>query len=477
MLKKLQKIFQHGCWLDSTRISVIGVSGGPDSVCLLDALHRSGYSLVVAHLNHKLRPESANDALYVEGLSRQFGLEFTCKEVDVRSYAAAHSLSIEEAAREVRYQFLFTEASRRNAQAVLVAHTADDQVETILMHWLRGAGMEGLRGMPYRQLPNAWSEAIPLVRPLLGISRKEILAYCQENDLHPVTDASNLDQTYFRNRLRHELLPYLRTYNRGIDAHILNLANILQYEEPLLVELVNQTWQRIASFRGPGFVGFRRPDLQGLPLGMQRRLIRKAIALIKPGLRDITFQVVERAVNFLAGGNPERQVDLAAGIRIFNEAEFTWLAEGGAQLPVLGWLVSPAEALQLERGKTCEIRAAGWRLSLHETSDFRPQFQAFQQNPDAYQAWLDADRLVFPLTVRRRLPGDRIQPLGMAHGSVKVSDYMMNVKLPRRARADYPLVCSQEDVVWIPGYTIHHAYRITDQTRRAAHLVVNREVE
>lgn len=477
MLRKLQIAFQNECLLNSTRILVVGVSGGPDSLCLLDALHRSGYRVVAAHLDHQLRAESSQDAQFVEQISRQMDVPFVMETADVRSYADLNSLSIEEAARLLRYRFLFSEAVRLQAQAVAVGHTADDQIETVLMHWLRGAGLDGLKGMLYRQLPNAWSDAIPLVRPLLGIFRDEIWDYCQTYGLEPVIDRSNLDQTYYRNRLRHDLIPYLKTYNPAICENLLRMVQILQQEEILLEKLTEEAWIACVRHQEAGCIAFHRESLLNQPLALQRRLLRKAIAQQRPGLRDISFQVIERATQFLKNPPATRQSDLVAGIRLFNEADLTWLASWEASLPAGDWpQVATDSIVVAQEDMICPL-APGWRLFQRFLQDFREAFEEFQRNPDPYQAWLDADCLKWPLLIRPRRSGDRFQPLGMTHGSVKISDYMINVKLPRRARAGWPLVCSQDQVIWLPGFSIHHAVRITSQTRRVVHLRLGRVSE
>jgi tRNA(Ile)-lysidine synthase len=196
VLEQFVSALKEKCLLDPGLPVLVGVSGGPDSLCMLDMLHQLGYPVIVAHLDHSLRAESAQEAEQLRQLAQSIGLTFVLERNDVDSYATSHSLSIEEAAREARYQFLFEQARQHQAQAVAVGHTANDQVETVLMHLLRGSGLPGLRGMSYRSLPNPWSKNIPLVRPLLGVWREEILAHLEQNGLVPTLDASNLDTRF-----------------------------------------------------------------------------------------------------------------------------------------------------------------------------------------------------------------------------------------------------------------------------------------
>src|SRR4030067_3134889 len=185
MLRCLEGILLDECQLEPTRKVLIGVSGGPDSLCLLDVLTQLGYPLVVAHFNHQLRPEAQLEAEQVRRFAESHGLSFVMGERDGRSFAREQRLSLEEAARVARYRFLFEQTEESGAQAVAVAPTADDQVETVLMHLLRGSGLAGLKGMSPRATPNSWSQTIPPVRPLLGVGRSEGLAYCEERGLKP----------------------------------------------------------------------------------------------------------------------------------------------------------------------------------------------------------------------------------------------------------------------------------------------------
>jgi tRNA(Ile)-lysidine synthase len=457
--------------LDSTRIWVIGVSGGPDSLCLLDAMHLAGKRIVAAHLNHCLRSEADQEAEQVRWAVEQYGIPFVLKVVDVSAYAERDSLSIEEAARIVRYRFLFDEAVRFDARAVLVGHTADDQVETVLMHLLRGAGLEGLKGMESCQLPNAWSKEIPLVRPLLSLWRQETVAYCLERGLHPVMDPSNLERTYYRNRLRLELIPVLETYAPNIKEIVIRMAETLRGDQQVLEPVVAAAWQTCLRQAGAGYAAFEKENFQAQQVGIKRRLLRKAMDLQRPGLRDIGFETIERALHFVQKPEPTGQLDLAAGLRLFVEGELIWIAAWEADLPGMGWpqIRNGGEPIRLSLPGTAGL-ADGWQLHLEEALDLDEGRQKALVNTDPYQVWLDAGHLVSGLVVRGRHPGDRIKPLGMEGHAVKIADLMINEKMPRRARAGWPLVCCGDEVIWVPGYATSHSSRVSQETRRIYHL-------
>ena len=474
MLERVRFILHHNCQVDRSLPLVVGVSGGPDSLCLLDILVQLGYSVVVAHFNHLLRPESTEEARRVEALAAQLVVPYSGEYQDVAQYARERSLSVEEAARELRYRFLFSVAQRYNAQAVAVGHTADDQVETVLMHMLRGAGTDGLSGMVYRSLPNPWSSEISLVRPLLAVWREEILAYLGERDLQPSIDASNLDQTYFRNRLRHELIPALERYQPNLRRLLWRTADVLGEERRLIDRLVEAAWDECVRQQGPGYLDLEGTALNALPLAMQRRLLRSFIALIHPGLRDVDYGTIERGLEFIASPQPKGQCSLVAGLFLLKEDEHIWLATWQADLPNSTW---PQAITQEGRELSLPGKISlpdGWVLQALVTVEACPLEAEMLFNTDPFKAWFDADVLPASLTVRPRRPGDRIKPLGIDGHSMKVSDLMVNLKVPQRARPTWPLVCAGADILWIPGYRQADLAQVTEATRKVVRLELAR---
>lgn len=473
-MDRLREAAAGGCALQPERPLLVGVSGGPDSLSLMDALQQLGYSPVVAHFDHRLRPESVREAGLVRQEAENRGLPFVLGEEPVRDFARQQRLSLEEAGRILRYRFLFQAARQTGAQAVAVAHTADDQVETVLMHLLRGSGLSGLRGMTARALPNAWSREIPLVRPLLGVWREEVLAYCAERGLQPLLDASNLDARFFRNRLRRELLPYLERYNPAIRLALWKTASVLRGDHEVIERLVDEAWQACSLASGGGYVGFEAAALQGQPRAIQRRLLRRAVARLRPGLRDIGFEPVERALDFLAGPQPLGQRSLAAGLRVVREPGRFWLADREAELPAGDWPQVP-EGVAIPLQVPGEVHfAAGWRLRAEAARDAAQAWEGAAGRAGPFQEWIDLESLPAGLEVRARRPGDRFFPLGMGGHSVKLSDFMIEAGLPRRARRAWPLVCAGEAIVWVPGFRLAHTFRLRPETRRAARLSLQR---
>jgi tRNA(Ile)-lysidine synthase len=474
MLDKIANILQQECKLQTNNLLLIGVSGGPDSLCLLHALHNLGYPIIAAHVNHGLRPEADEERQVVNQFAANLGVDFISCRVDVQSYASEFSISIEEAARSMRYRFLFEQAEIKGASAVLVGHNADDQVETILMHLLRGSGLTGLRGMEFRTLPNPWSEYIPLVRPLLSTWREMILKYLTENELNPISDPSNFDTTFFRNRLRHELIPILENYSPHFRKNLLRVGQIMRDDYSILHQQVSNAWDSNLIRQGPGYLAFNLSGILELAPSIQRYLLRKAIAYHIPGLRDVDFECIERGLKFLDEDKPYGQVDLLAGLRIIKDGELFWLASGQNDLPVSDFpAIAPGVQLTLTISSTLLFND-DWQLQAVEVPDPKMAIQQSVANIDPFQVWVDADEIELPMIVRSRKAGESIQPFGMNGHSIKVSDLMINLKLPKRARSTWPLVCSGEEILWIPGYRLSHLVRIKPSSQIIIHLTLSR---
>ncbi len=296
---------------------VVGVSGGPDSLALLHALSalqpELQISLHAAHLNHQLRgAESEGDAKFVALVARQWGLNATIGARDVAALAREEHFSTEEAARNARYGFLAEVAARIGARLIAVAHNADDQVETVLMHFLRGAGLAGLRGMPYKSPLTATREDLALVRPLLDVSRSEIEAYCEQQGLKPRLDASNADTTFFRNRLRHEVLPYLATLNPNVKEILLRTSHVAADDYAFLQDQVDDAYIRLAS-RENDTVALHLYEWRELPVALQRGTLREAVRALRSDLRDFNWEHVEAAREVALTGQTGAMATLPRG--------------------------------------------------------------------------------------------------------------------------------------------------------------------
>jgi tRNA(Ile)-lysidine synthase len=443
------------------------VSGGPDSLCLLDALARANIPVIAAHFNHHLRPESDADAHFVQQQAAKYRVPLVYGEAAVAAIAAQRRLSTEEAAREARYTFLFAQAALHQAQSVVTAHNADDQVETMLMHLLRGAGLAGLRGMSAYALPNPWSHTIALARPLLGVWRSQILQYCEQNHLTPVFDQTNADTTLFRNRLRHELIPLLETYNPRARQHLWQTAQLLAQDYSLISHQTRQAWEACCLAQTPSQINLHAERLQNLPRPLQHYVLRHAIELLRPGLRDIDFETIARGADFVMHPPRTRQCDWKAGLRLVWEADSIWVMDADSALPKGAWPQIEAGSHTLPIPGELAI-GNGWRLR----AEIAPPPADAAQNVDPFQAWISLPG-ESTLLVRSRTPGDRFQPLGFDTHSMKLSDFMINLKLPRRARECWPLVCAGDRIVWVAGYRVAQCAAVLPGAPWALHLTLS----
>ena len=469
MMGDVKKILQDECQLDIDKLILVAVSGGPDSLCIADYLHREEYQIAIVHYDHNLRQDSALDANVACQFAQVRGLRFILGAGNVAQRAHEAHETIEEAARVERYQFFFQAAGDIGAQAVITGHTADDQVETVLMHFLRGSGLNGLGGMHYRWQPNAWHTEIPLVRPLLGVWREDTLSYCRSRSLNPVSDPTNLDPAFFRNRLRLELIPYLETYNPSIRKLIWQTAEVLRKDGDILDERVGEAWAQVLLAQGEDYVCLDANLSKGYSIGIQRRLVRRAIEHLRPGLRDFSFDAVERGAASFAPATEFVEQDLIAGLKIISEAGKMWLAEWDAELPTNEWPQVVGDAETLDGGSAIQLRH-GWQLSAQIVDLMELPSSSASGNNDQNQAWLDNEHVRWPLVVRSREEGDRFYPDGMGGHSQKLSDFMINLKVPHRARTHWPIVCSGDEIVWVAGLRLANAYKITPKTEQVLKL-------
>jgi tRNA(Ile)-lysidine synthase len=474
MINKLRDAVRQLDMVDLELPIVMGVSGGPDSLAMFHALCRLELPLIGAYFDHGLRPEAVQEAHFVHQFVEALGGEFAGGVGDVPSHQAKFGLSIEEAARQLRYAFLFEQARRQGAGAVVTAHTADDQVETVIMHLLRGAGLSGLKGMlPFTILPE-FDPDIPLIRPGLNIWRSEVMAYCQENGLKALADPSNQDITLFRNRIRHELVPLLETYNPTFKERLQITSLVLARDEAVLQALADESWGQALAAQGPGYVGFRRDQFLTMQEGLQARLVRRAIFELDPSQRDVDFETTLRALKTAKSSKASAQCDLVGGLLFYSEAKRVWICRSVHALPVGRWpQLTDTALLPLASPVLLELDGE-WRL---EVSWRESPPTDFERNTDPFKAYLGLEPDTGEIEVRTRRPGDRFHPLGLDDGSLKLSDFFINAGLPKRLRDRWPLVCVRDQIAWVPGLQVSEAFRIGPPGKRILFVFCSKKDE
>jgi tRNA(Ile)-lysidine synthase len=451
---------------------LIAVSGGPDSLALLHilaAIFPPG-NLVVAHLNHGWRAEAAAEAEFVRDTAVTLQIPCHIEKTDVIGLARVEGLSLEEAGRKARYDFFARLARQVGAKAIAVGHHADDQAETVLMHLLRGSGLAGLRGMrPVSPLPGA--EDLWLVRPFLTTTRAEIEQYCQEQGLNPIKDPSNQDTTYFRNRLRHELLPQLADYNPQIARRLQHLGMVTAADYALIEQLTQGKWTEIAYESGPDWVKLDKAGWQVLPLSLRRSTLRQAVRQIRSDLRDVGFESIEQARLVAEKGETGSQATLPGGVMLtVGYDQLTIAAESGVVPTFLPQVVGDTAVPLPIPGRIA--LADGWVLTAHILEDV--DLAQVVNNPDPWQAFVAVER---PLFLRTRQAGERMQPLGMSGQSGKLKEIMIDRKIPARLRSAWPLVVTESHPVWLVGHLVDERAGITAESTPIIHLQCHKMVD
>lgn len=462
---------------------VVGVSGGPDSLCLLHVLRNlEDYQLDlhVAHLNHGLRgAEADDDAEAVCALAAQWGLDYRSERADVTGLAGRHHLAVEEAARRARYRFLKRVAHGVGSRCIAVGHNADDQAETVLMHWIRGSGLAGLRGMlpvtplsQYRLIPSASPQPpdheLRLVRPLLEVPKSDIEAYCVSHGLQPRFDRSNLDKTFFRNWLRHEVLPLLATHNPNVSEVIRRSARVLADDYALLRSMWLRAWPNVVCEETPECIVFDLERWRALPASLQRSVIREAVRRLRRTLRDVTFIHVENALLVARDGSTGDQSTLPQGLMLTLGYEQFRIMDTDAKPSLPDWPLVPAgvEPILLRLPGTTPLPDSTWCLEINQVarSDLPERWES---NRDQWRAFVDAGAAGGKLWLRTRRAGERFCPLGMGGRKVKLSDFLTNQKVPRDVRDRLPLLVGQGGIVWVCGQRVDERARIRDSTSTA----------
>jgi tRNA(Ile)-lysidine synthase len=465
-------IRDHGLVRAGDRL-LAGVSGGPDSTCLLltlAALRRSlGFTLHAAYFDHRLRGPraTAREERFVRSLTEALGVPLECGAGEVRAHARAHKRSLEEAARETRYGFLAQAARDAGCQAVAVGHTRDDQAETLLLHLLRGSGLRGLAAMaPSTPWPVAGSEEAPrLVRPLLCLSREDTEASCREAGLVPLQDPSNRSRAHLRNRIRGELLPLLRRYNPRVDEALVRLADAAAADIEVLETLaagalaIEPASPGSRGSAGPGAVRLARRELAALPPALQHHAVRLAVAQLLGDARGLAERHV-RSILRASEGPTGARLDLPRGLRAEVERRATVLSkeapavepalpEGEVPLPVPG-----------------DARLGPWRVRAEVLS--RPPADLSSPH-DPCDAFLDADACGDRLWLRRRRRGDRFHPLGLPQPK-KLQDFFVDAHVPRDARNALPLLCGELGIAWVVTQRPAEWAKVTATTSGVLHL-------
>lgn len=419
---------------------LVAVSGGPDSTALLLALSRLSrrheVDLVVAHFNHGLRGDrtAAHEEAAVRKLASTLELPIVVGHGNVQALATAEKLSLEDAARRERYRFLASAARRNGCSYVAVGHTATDQAETVLAHILRGAGLDGLASMPARaRWPIAGGERLTLVRPLLRLSHEDTLTYCGANKVEALEDESNASPRFQRNRLRHEVMPVLRDFNPRVEDALQRLADAARLD----LDYIDSVARMSLSPGEHGSVSLKRSLLEGAHPAVRRQTLRLAFEGVAGDVQSLGERNVLAMQRLVVSGQTGDALDLPRNVHAELTRDALVLRIDGAPSLVLP-----------ERPVTLTVPGAAQFGTLLVTA-----LPSETAHGSGTTVLIDAEALGNSVTIRRRRPGDRLQPSGMA-GSKKLQDLLVDAHVPRAQRDAIPLFETQRGIAWVGGLRI-----------------------
>lgn len=447
LLNTISKTIRKYSMLKGDESVLVGLSGGPDSVCLTIALKRlyPEMTLSAAYIDHGLRPdETPGEADFCQGLCEGLGVKFFKRPIDVKGYARKEKLNLQEASRKLRYAELEYIALTAEAGLIAMGHNIDDQTETFFMRVLRGSGPKGLSGIP--PVRNK------IIRPLIESRREDIEAFLASEGVSYITDLSNKKDDYLRNRLRTNLMPLLKEMNPSILDTVSRTCDILNEEEryffiavtkKLMTLITKKTDTSIEMFTGP---------FETMDRALARRVVRRAIDETRD-LRSIGLEHVEDILRLSLRGRPGDSLDLPGGYTAYKKYSTFVIT---SDEPVL------LNERTMEEEGTLELKETRKALRVSMTS--AEEAENIMASPNRTRAVLDAEKAPFPLSIRPRREGDRFCPQGLGGKSKKIQDFMVDEKVPRFERGEVPLVLVGEDIAWIAGHRADERFSPTPET-------------
>ena len=439
---------------------LVGLSGGPDSVCLaviLDKLRKDFNLLLSAvYIDHGLRPgEVKKEIEFCKDFCNRFRIDFHKRAIDVKKFAGSEGLNIQEAARELRYAVYEEISENIKADRIALGHNADDQAETILMRLFRGSGRKGLAGIPPKRGR--------IIRPLIETERKEIEAFLDfdsslitHNSLTPyLVDSSNLKEKYARNWIRLSLMGEIRKKYPAVVHDICRTAEIFREEDEYLEIIVTKTLMRLISRKSDCSIELFLAPLQTIETPVLRRVLRRAIAATK-GLRGISFVHIEDIIRLIKQGKSGNSINLPKNIRVVREYSILKISTE-KPMTLSGYEIQPQCELKIKEAAI--VLKAWFEEEGGETGDGRSS------------VLLDAGNMTFPLRIRARTAGDFFYPLGFGKKK-KIQDFFVDEKIPRERRDIIPIVVSGSDIIWVAGYRADERFKVTDKTDKFLRLTI-----
>ena len=450
LVERVADTIKNHAMLSGGESVLVGLSGGPDSVCLLSILsglkERYGLALHAVYVNHNLRPEETpGEIRFCEDFCKEKGINFLVKSIDVLSRAKSLGINKQEAARDLRYRAFDEAAVEVGAGIIAVAHNADDQIETICMRFLRGAGPAGLSGMPAKRGR--------VIRPLIEIERADIESFLSGWNVPFVVDSSNLGMEYFRNRIRKVLVPVMKELNPSLAGTVAHTSSIMQEEERYFGIVVTKALMKMISRKTNSRIELFLAPMESMDTVILRRVLRRAIEETD-SLRGISYTHVEDIISLVRSGASGKRLYLPRGIRVIRGYALLVITSERAGRIAEYELCPPSQVAVKDTGTV--IRA------FHEGESGDP-------GDGRSSVLLDAAAMKFPLKIRPRAAGDFFFPMGFGRRK-KLQDFFVDAKVPRDERDMVPIVVSGDDIVWVAGYRADDRFRVQSGSEKFLRL-------
>ncbi len=460
MVEKVLADIKDKNLIDKGDTIIVGLSGGPDSVCLLHVLKSikdiMDIEVVAVHVNHMLRgQDSFEDEEYVKNLCKKLNVKLKTEQIDLKNIAKNKKLSIEEAGREERYRIFEKTAIDFNANKIAVAHNKNDQAETILMNIIRGTGLLGLKGMEFRRGK--------IIRPLLGIDRLEIEGYCNKYKLQPRTDKTNLESIYTRNKIRLDLIPYIdEQFNTDIISKLIKMSEIIKNENDFIEYYTEKLYNKVLVNKSDGEIVLNTKVFNNYHKGAKGRILRKAIKEVIGFIRGIESVHIDDIIKLALDGRVGAMIHLPHKIRVeksyqtlkvYQFKTFPQVNLYKVKLNIPGDTLIQEEKFVLRANIIDDVNLDQYKKN-HKTSKVQ---------------YFDYHKLLGWIYIRKRESGDLIKPVN-SNGTKKLKKYFIDEKIPIDIRDQIPLVAKDKEIVWIIGYVISDKFKVTKSTKKVLKL-------
>ncbi len=451
LIKKIKKNISENSIIDEKDRILVGLSGGPDSTFLLYILHNYfNNQLIIAHINHKLRGADSNlDEKFVRTISQKLKIPLYVIREDVKKLSNENKKSIEEVGREVRFSFFDKILKVENFNKIALGHNLDDNVETILINFIKGSGTKGLIGIPEKR--------DNIIHPIINIKKEEILKFLEENKIEYRVDKTNFEIDFLRNKVRNYLLPIIeKEFNKNFKEKILSLSNILKVEDRFLDNLVENIKNDLMEFEDD-FIKIDNKKFQKLDLSLKRRLIRKAIDYFNRDLREYPLEHIDKVIS-LENKKTGKEIELPFNLIAVKDKNKIIIEKKGVEIPNF-YIEIPDIGL---------YELAGMKIEL-------TLVEKISKVKDIFTSFFDYDKIEFPIKFRKPKFGEKFKPLGLKNEK-KIQDFFVDNGIPKSVRWNLPILLDKKDnILWIVGVRISDDYKVTNLTKRVICIKITLE--